>query len=493
MSQTIQAKSFHNFDIKYKPSKVGPEKFLLTFATMNNLFEQHKVMLTGEGFQENIIFEGLPNGSEDELTVGDCVIGKAKAVSFTLTNNGDKDVKFRWNAGDKEEFRFFPQVGHLKAKSSKPIKIMVKGVKTAKYDNINLTCETFAIAQKPDAEGNKGFNDWDDSMKTMRLVRPSEFKKIMQDRKREEDKRREEAELAAQAAAGKKPAKAPAPKDKKGEVAPVEEDVVINMDEEQTQELIEVIAEPEYTKVDGSDRNVVLKTSCVTDYAGYTCDVKQVDFKPTLMYAQRMHKFTIKNTSLIGLDYNFKIVNSETAILDAGPYTIIPKKGTIAPDCDENFIIKFSPLECEPDFSRLLSANIHHLNPNLEPLCIELNGIADRPIIHFELQPTTFVKPDKEGIADGKVKVIEFVSLGTNIRNTKRFMTTNPTSQGYEFEWEEILDDKKKQKPAFRCLTTKGLILSGKKFEMVFEYTPESVGEHESKWLFKIPAENITQ
>ena len=34
-------------------------------------------------------------------------------------------------------------------------------------------------------------------MKTMKLVRPSEYRKIMQERKREEDKRREEAELAA--------------------------------------------------------------------------------------------------------------------------------------------------------------------------------------------------------------------------------------------------------------------------------------------------------
>jgi hypothetical protein len=46
------------------------------------------------------------------------------------------------------------------------------------------------------------------------------------------------------------------------------------MDEEETQELIEVIAEPEYTKVDGSDRAIALKTSCVIDYANYTCDVK---------------------------------------------------------------------------------------------------------------------------------------------------------------------------------------------------------------------------
>jgi len=28
---------------------------------------------------------------------------------------------------------------------------------------------------------------------------------------------------------------------------------------------------------------------------------------------------------------------------------------------------------------------------------------------------------------------------------------------------------------------------------MVFEYQPDTVGEHESRWLFRIPSENITQ
>jgi hypothetical protein len=220
------------------------------------------------------------------------------------------------------------------------------------------------------------------------MVRPSEFKKIMQERNREENKRKEEAEAAANAAAGKKAVKAPAAKDKKAEVVVVEEDVIVNMEEEPTTELIEVIPEPEFTKIDGQDKNIVLKASCVIDYANYNCDVKQVDFKPTLMYASRSYKFTIKNTSLVNLNYNFKIVNASTAVLDAGPYTIIPKKGSIASDCDENFILKFSPLEVENDFSRLLSANIQNLNPATEPLCIELGGIADRPIIHFELAPT---------------------------------------------------------------------------------------------------------
>lgn len=28
---------------------------------------------------------------------------------------------------------------------------------------------------------------------------------------------------------------------------------------------------------------------------------------------------------------------------------------------------------------------------------------------------------------------------------------------------------------------------------MVFEYVPDTVGEHESRWIFKIPSQKITQ
>ena len=99
-------------------------------------------------------------------------------------------------------------VGHLKAKSSKQIKVVFKSGKTVKYDKIDLLCETFCIEQRADPEtGSKSYRDWDDTMKTMRMVRPSEYKKIMKQREDEEKKRKEEAEAAAaaQAAQQKKP------------------------------------------------------------------------------------------------------------------------------------------------------------------------------------------------------------------------------------------------------------------------------------------------
>jgi len=222
-------------------------------------------------------------------------------------------------------------------------------------------------------------------MKTMRMVRPSEYRKIQKQKEQEEKKRKEEAELAALLAQKKKAPPKPAKKDE-----PVEEEIVVDMSEEPSVELIETIPEPEFEKVEGSEKSVPLKTSLVADYAKYQCEVREIEFRPTLMYASCTYKFSIKNTSLINLHYNFKIVNAETGILDAGPYSIIPKKGSIGPGCDDNFVVKFSPVEVESDFARILSANILNLSPEQEPLIIEVNGVAERPIIHFELPPSSY-------------------------------------------------------------------------------------------------------
>ena len=79
------------------------------------------------------------------------------------------------------------------------------------------------------------YKDWDDTMKIMRMVRPSEFKKIMRQREEEERKRKEEAELAALAAQKKKP-----PEKKKGQQDQIEE-IEVDMSEDPNVELIETI------------------------------------------------------------------------------------------------------------------------------------------------------------------------------------------------------------------------------------------------------------
>ena len=203
----------------------------------------------------------------------------------------------------------------------------------------------------------------------------------------------------------------------------------IDESEEATAELVDTVPEPEHEKVEGSDRVLNLKTTLVCDYARYECTTTRMEFKPTLMYAQRTHKFAIKNTSLINLHFNFKITNSETGILDAGAYSIFPKKGSVAPGCDDNFLVKFAPTEIEADFARLISATFLDLDPEQPGLEISVDGIAERPVIHFELPPSTYRERKEKDMTpvDSKFKIIEFESLGTSIKNTRRFMAVNPT------------------------------------------------------------------
>jgi len=62
-----------------------------------------------------------------------------------------------------------------------------------------------------------------------------------------------------------------------------------------------------------------------------------------MMYTSRVHKFNVKNTSSIKLNYNCKIVSASNGKIDAGFYSIAPHSGTILPDCDETFTLRFSP------------------------------------------------------------------------------------------------------------------------------------------------------
>jgi hydrocephalus-inducing protein len=188
MTHTIMSKANHAFDFKFNPKKAANEKFAVTFQTQNNPYEQHRCILVGEAYTEPVTFENLPQGREDSLHIGDCTIGQAKAVNFNIVNSGSEDVKFRWNAGapERDEFTFYPSVGHLKACSQKQVKVMVRGKETKKYESIDFVCETWTISQQ------EQWQEWDDTMKTLKLIRPSEQKKLLRDREVAEIKRKEE-------------------------------------------------------------------------------------------------------------------------------------------------------------------------------------------------------------------------------------------------------------------------------------------------------------
>jgi hydrocephalus-inducing protein len=85
---------------------------------------------------------------------------------------------------------------------------------------------------------------------------------------------------------------------------------------------------------------------------------------------------------------------------------------------------------------------------------------------------------------------IEIESLGIGVRNIKRFTVRNPTSMGYEFVWEALaVPGRNRDLVPFRCLSLKGSIAPGKRYEMAFEFVPRRDCTDEAFWDFCVPAQ----
>lgn len=55
----------------------------------------------------------------------------------------------------------------------------------------------------------------------------------------------------------------------------------------------------------------------------------------------------------------------------------------------------------------------------------------------------------------------------------KRFWVLNPTSMAYSFAWQAVDTAAPASAPSpFQCSTMTGVLAPGKRYEMVFQYTP---------------------
>lgn len=274
----------------------------------------------------------------------------------------------------------------------------------------------------------------------------------------------------------------------------------------------------------GPTREVTLRLSVTADKSKYECKVNRANFRPTMMFQTRVFKFPVMNTASTVLKYNWNLQLDEYVkprvprerdsllALDSEeeeeeeeeqPFSISPQSGEILPGEFETFHVNFSPVDARR-YGCLLKALIPHLADDMSPLEIRLNGSSLRPTCHFELVSSDYLTahrrkvglPGPNGVIgplDESFKVIEFKSLGLKVRNTRRFYVVNPTNQNYTFNWEmESEGNLAGSKNPFRCLTRHGQVQSGRKFEIVFDYTPEVDQLVETFWRFTIPDHNIS-
>ncbi|KAA6360728.1 MAG: hypothetical protein EZS28_043745, partial [Streblomastix strix] len=220
------------------------------------------------------------------------------------------------------------------------------------------------------------------------------------------------------------------------------------------------------------------------------------------------------------------------------PYHITPDEGLIHPGEQRKIEISFCPQEAGI-FERELWFKIPNRSPSLRPPRVLLVGFAQRPLCHFELESSDYLEARRSEDLQAShpmqngTRVIEFVSRGIKVRNTKRFHVVNPSAlswdfvidcidpfitsqslekgQGIESKNESGIDDDSggsgvgqgkfgvsssgingPQSP-FNCLTRKGTVLPGLKAEIVFEFSPQALNTVESLWYFRIPSSGKTQ
>jgi len=292
-------------------------------------------------------------------------------------------------------------------------------------------------------------------------------------------------------------------------------DIAMPGDDEMVQ-VIETAPEPMHDRVGSKETEVSVRVSVTADKCRYELTHSEIIFRPTMMYQVRVFKFPFVNTSSIALAYRWEAKShraeperDEDMELEQ-PFLLEPTSGLIPPNETAEFKLSFSPGD-SIRYHTTFTAQIANLADNLSPPTISVKSEGQRPTCHFELTQSDYLLSHRRrddmpgpngrvGPLDMSYKVIEFKSLGTSVRNTRRFYIQNPTNVHYGFEF--ICEDpgnlpsyQGKNPPGprhpFRCLTQKGMVESGRKFEMVFEFTPDINDLVESFWRFVIPQHNI--
>lgn len=551
---TVEPGKTHNLDVTFSPNKQGKLSGTVTMHVLSNDFEATTFQFDGEGYKEDITLEGgetLPTDSGvvgDLLAFGDVACGVEVMRTVTLVNHSNTPYRFEWDkflseptgvvsakgsksktpapgdeSDEKPNFSFSPMFGHVQPGLSKEITIAFKSENTTKHDKVTVKCNVtkirylsyeerieraraeLAVASGGAKAGGKGAKgktpvplpsedevpveqlgvekydiskiDWDESMKVSKWV----------------------------------------PVDEPGAEASEEGASTPKM-----QEVFEIATEPAYEAVETQEAGgVAVALSAAVDRCSYDCVVESVNFKPTMMYQVREFKFPFKNTSTIALHYNWNIdpldpnvnrpsrlgIRKPVEYNDDGeelpdkpeyqPFSITPASGSIPPGTEETFSIKFAPVEARP-YSTVAKAAVDYLVADLQQPEIKLSAIAQRPKCHFELVNSDYITAGRRNAAlpgpggvpgplDKSYRVLEFKSLGTKVRNTRRFYVVNPTNVSYAFEWTCDAENE-----AFRCNTPRGIVESGRKYEMVFEYVPEVETLVESFWRFEIIAHGMS-
>jgi hypothetical protein len=515
----------------------GATAFALTGACVSHdvAFED----IPAPGCDDEIVFEQIDLiGNDSTAAAAQQQQQQQREVSFWLRNQSKSAVRFSF-AGHAH-FQFSPAVGHIPTGAVKEVHAVFTPSAPVAYTAEPVAFTTQRITYTTTSTANSATSsdavcDWDDAQQTLRPATDADLALLSKQEAATNDPKAAKKATASTA----KPAAAAKGKGGKDAaviiVAPLVAGSVKRgpVSSEGVQMVYAVDAEPEFTSDSSTEgtRMRTLKCTAVADVARYelqlgttsanSSDEQQqqqrvVTFRPTAMYQSCVHSFTVRNPALTALAFDWSLYNlrsgsSSTAVAATSsntttdrpssqqqrqqqqqqqqlpcPYSIEPVCGSIAAGTEQSFLLRFSPLEVD-DYAYRLVAAVPALRGDTPPLTVTLRGRATRPLVHFDLQPSTdylakrstHALPNERGVlgapieCTSAVRVCEVTSRGTRVRNPVKFSVVNPTNASYDFVWEVLGEPS----TAWKCMTERGAVLAGKRGEMLFEFTPAAGDE----------------
>lgn len=462
-------------NIAFAPRAVRKYECDVKLRVLDNVFEDAMIQFIGEGFNEEFSFNNLPLDSENEIRFGPCRVGEVRTVNFLTANHSSETMRFSWQSSSNE-FVISPSLMHVRPHETKEVTVSVCPRAPSDAITAKMVCSLAKIRCMSTPLGM----DWDNRQRgATRAVVDSKTGRL---------------------------------------VTMMTGNLVGSGDSRKNQEYQ---MEPAYEVLTQlADQQLIISASA--DVPSYDCDQGKISFRPTLMFQTRVFKFPLRNNGKVPLVFRLYFEDQGRPVaLDDGhlPFVVEPTHGTVEAGESAIVCVRFSPMDVD-EYEYVLRCVMPGIAPSVaERFAIPVSGSSLRPICHFELPESDYLMGRRTTDSnmpqfDEATRVIEFETCGVSSKTTKRFYIINPTDFNYDFEWKCV--DGPQSTDVFRCTTEKGLVQSGKKFEIVFEFTPEAIEtkvwllwsgtwvstsrEHfsalmrirqESLWKFCIPSQNI--
>nr|XP_031837905.1 hydrocephalus-inducing protein-like [Nomia melanderi] len=277
------------FKIRFSPIEIGKYSGKIRLFIVDNPYENLVIDVQAESYMEPIVFEGLEfedtkrrSKESSELVVkgrkfsskrssltseslsyvldyGLCFVGKIYRKTFRIANKStDKWFRFEWNA--HPNLVFVPSIGHVKNQTCKEIVATFLGTEPINHANTRIECIVSEISiLQPNNEAA-----WDDRQTEVR------WETLHPDLPEQPKNTEVLAKKTVQ----------PAP-------------------------------EPMADVVPGSSKCIQVLLSATVAFSEYSCPVKDIYFKDTLMFQTREYTFTFSNPGLVNTTYAWKISMDE--------------------------------------------------------------------------------------------------------------------------------------------------------------------------------------